>query len=168
MVQWDRKQRIGDLKQRIGDWRGSVKDWLFADQSSLNACWGQPHLHDPWIWCKWDAFIAQRVDSIYLTDYFSFAKNTHSVPQTFAHRGHSLNHRSFNTAVFCLKGLFRLQRQRLCERGHIHSTYSSFTPGKSCTHAIFLQSLATPERSLDTWPLVLKYVNLTWICKWAL
>ena len=46
-----------------------------------------------------------------------------------------------------------------------HSTY---TQGKSYTHAVFLRSLVSPEKFIVVWPPILTCVKLAWVWKWAI
>ena len=105
--------------------------------------------------------IAQRLDSIYVTRFFYFAKITNSVPRPFAHRG-TTEEQTFQqkSPLFFDCKSNSSYKHRLLDRCHIHSFHSSFTRGKLCTHANFLWSLVPPEKLSDTWPSILTYVNL--------
>ena len=61
----------------------------------------------------------------------------------------------------------RYKDKKMYDRCDIHSVHSSFTHGKFSTNAVFLVSPVPPERLSDTWPPILTYVKLTWVCKWA-
>ena len=72
-----------------------------------------------------------------------------------------------NTEVFVFVRAFHATKSKIVWKMWQHSIHSSLTGRKFCTNTIFLWSLALPKRSLDTWPLIPLYVQMTWICKWA-
>ena len=97
----------------------------------------------------WLLRIAQHLSSIYVTHFSQFAKNTDSVPQTFVHGGTAevqtpqRNSAVFVLFVFWLQEHFTLQRQRLHDRCHVHS---SLTSGKLWTNTIFSSVTCTPRK----------------------
>ena len=84
--------------------------------------------------------------------FYTFAKNTDSVPQNFAHGG-TTGKQIFqqNTTVFWLQEQFTVQRRKLHEGCHVHLFHSYFTHGEFHSHAIFNRSLVPLKRLSDTW-----------------
>ena len=94
------------------------------------------------------------------TIFYLLKKKADSVPQTFAQGGWEVggtaeahtHTQKGGKMLFCVCTSSSRYKDRLYEWCHIHSIHSSVTRGEFCTHAVFLQSLVPPERSLDTWP----------------